>query len=1349
MSVARHHADWLNLVEASGPFVSLPVSIRVFPQGLDQLDAGQARELRLAYGEWRESPNGPGRQDAWVRHALQNLLGWPSEALKEGQSLPPGLEATLAEYAESLRPEFALVAPEGHPTAGKVQLLVQIYPTEQALDRFVPFRHWKASPLTRMTELLHAADVPLGLVTNGEQWTLVFAPRGETSGFASWYAALWGEEPITLRAFQSLLGLRRFFGVAETDTLLNLLTASARDQQEVTDQLGYQVREAVEVLVQSLDKLDQESKRTVLRGISEEEIYQAALTVMMRLVFLFSAEERKLLHLGEPIYDDNYAVSTLRDQLQEIADHHGEEILERRCDAWARLLATFRALHGGISHEDLSLPAYGGSLFDPDRFPFLEGRSAGSHWRDTPADPLAIHNRVVLHLLRSLQMLRVKVPGGGPAAARRLSFLALGIEQIGHVYEGLLDHAATRAQEPILGLKGTLDQEPEIPLSRLEQSRVAGEEALLTLLREETGRSLPTLRKALISPELADESKLLFACGQDRALLERIRPFASLVRDDSFDRPIVILPGSVYITAGTTRRRTGTHYTPVSLTEPIVRYALEPLVYEGQAGGLPKEQWKLRSPEAILALRVCDMAMGSGAFLVQACRYLAERLVEAWEKNEAHRPADVLVAPQGASSAALPSERILPKDPDERLAVARRAVTDHCLFGVDINPMAVEMAKLSLWLVTLQKDRPFTFLDHALRCGDSLLGITTFQQLQRFGLRSESVEQIAFDTLAFQTRIETARRIRDCLEDLPSETSTQIQSKSKLHQEAESAVRALRAAADALLVLELGDLSGDAYVNARASAIARLVTHWSDEPVASQGPADQNLSGQRPMHWPLAFPEVIGRGGFDAIIGNPPFMKGHFISQRFGHAYRAYLERIVAGDNAGLADFVAFFFRKALSLLRAPGHMGLLATNSIADGDTNRVGLQGIASSGFAITRAQRDITWPGSAGVVVTAVHIFHGAWTAAAILDDQAVKVISERLSDLPSYEIRTLGANIGMAYVGSYPLGDGFVISEEQARSWLEDSDSNAQVLRPYISGKELYSFPDLRPRRWIITFWDWPEERAKAYRAPYAHVASTVQPVRREVNRARRRDLWWLFAETQVGLYRAIGHDAMFSVARDCSGARPQSGTVLAKAKTSNTWAFASLPGDIIFDQSLVVIVRSNADTFSVVQSAFHEIWADHWSSTLKTDMSYTPSSVFATFPFPKSDMVVSECGRRYSEWRQQVMMEQRVGLTTLSRRVHDAKEQSADIVALRVLETEMNQAIARAYGWCDLSMERSFCETKRGMRLSVPELVKMEILGRLVRLNQERYEEDVTGGRENMVGRNRVRRGGSEEPSLGI
>jgi hypothetical protein len=137
---------------------------------------------------------------------------------------------------------------------------------------------------------------------------------------------------------------------------------------------------------------------------------------------------------------------------------------------------------------------------------------------------------------------------------------------------------------------------------------------------------------------------------------------------------VVIRTGRVFVTAGTDRRSSGTHYTPRSLTEPIVQYTLEPLVYVGPAEGKPKEQWTLRSARELLDLKVCDMACGSGAFLVQACRYLSERLVEAWEDAEKQHPGVPGITPEGTASTGAAREQLIPKDTNERLADARRLV---------------------------------------------------------------------------------------------------------------------------------------------------------------------------------------------------------------------------------------------------------------------------------------------------------------------------------------------------------------------------------------------------------------------------------------------------------------------------------------------------------------------------------------------------------------------------------------------------------------------------------------------------------------------------------------------------
>ncbi|WLT40720.1 hypothetical protein NON20_26365 (plasmid) [Synechocystis sp. B12] len=247
---------------------------------------------------------------------------------------------------------------------------------QQKLEGTVKNERWSASPATRMIELLRGTNHRLGLLTNGEQWMLIHAPKGGSTSLISWYGNVWVEEKITVRSFRSLLGIQRFLGVEESETLTALLEKSKDSQQEVTDQLGFQVRKAVEILIQKFDRLNGDLNGELLAGRTTQELYEAACFVMMRLVFLLCAEERGLLlqtGINGERYDQNYAVSTLQQGLRQFADQYGEEILERNYDAWCRLLALFRAVYGGAYHELMAIPARGGDLFDPDKFPFWKG----------------------------------------------------------------------------------------------------------------------------------------------------------------------------------------------------------------------------------------------------------------------------------------------------------------------------------------------------------------------------------------------------------------------------------------------------------------------------------------------------------------------------------------------------------------------------------------------------------------------------------------------------------------------------------------------------------------------------------------------------------------------------------------------------------------------------------------------------------------------------------------------------------------------------------------------------------------------------------------------------------------
>ncbi|MBT3392179.1 MAG: restriction endonuclease, partial [Chloroflexi bacterium] len=1001
---ATQHAEWLSLLEISGPFLSLPVLTRIFPQGIDAFESQRARLLRDAYEEWADNVQGlvpdPLVHGEWVRFVLEAALGYDDEVLKSGTEIPESFSVAVLEHGETLKPDLLLVDPQQATGAERSvpRLVIQILPPGQDLEKPISGSRWKASAATRMMELLHALqeqqpDATLGLLTNGERWMLISASKGETTGFTSWYASLWFDERLTLRAFAALLGAQRFFGVPADESLSALLVESAKDQHEVTDTLGYQVRHAVEILVQAIDRADRDAQGRLLAGLGMDALYEAALTVMMRLVFLLSAEERKLLPLDDPFYAENYAIYPLREILRKQADETGEEVLERNSDAWFRLLAVFRAVYAGVQHDRLRLPAYGGSLFDPDRFPFLEGREPKSDWRGDAALPIKIPNRTVLHLLDALQVLGMKLPGGG-REARRISFRALDIEQIGHVYEGLLDHQAVRADEPVLGLVGAQGQEPEVGLSVLENFAAQGADLaanvkLIEFLREITKRSESALRNSL--SQAADEldgNTLRIACGNDAALIQRVLPFAGLLREDDFGTPVVVVAGSVYVTAGNTRRATGTHYTPRSLTEPIVQHTLEPLVYTGPAEGKPKEDWQLKRPEALLDLKICDMAMGSGAFLVQVVRYLSERLVEAWEQY----PVDSGQVSGGSSGQSPNTDELIT---DDRLLDAKRLVADRCIYGVDKNPLAVEMAKLSLWLITLDRAKPFSFLDHALKCGDSLVGASESDFLNwARGLLNDparAASKTLFDA-TLEEEIALARQKRRELQSFQVLDLRDAERKALLLAEADAALERVKLGADLLTGSKLLGLSQ----KESEDFSSRLLLDYVAGEAMQKPDAEKALNAahkERAFHWGFEFPEVFQQGGFSAFVGNPPFIGGRRIIRTFGEKYQSALKELFIDVSAN-ADFSVYFFLQAYKNTFRGGYWGLIATKTIAEGDTRESGLQKMLSQNTHIYRAISSQPWPGAANVLVAIVFMTTASWKALSNLNNEYVKNISSFL-------------------------------------------------------------------------------------------------------------------------------------------------------------------------------------------------------------------------------------------------------------------------------------------------------------------------------------------------------------------
>lgn len=1313
------HAEWLSLIEISGPFLTVSMLDKAFPQGLEAMETPRRQKLRAAYEEWREAVDQedkllPELHREWVRLVLTEMLEYDRESLVHASDWPDKLPSVSSqEHAGRFEPDWIVRAGfDVSGAAAKPRLFIAVLPPDTDLESVQRGDGWPVSLQERMTLLCRTHGVRVGLLTDGERWMLVNAPVGSTSSQASWYARLWFQEPITLKAFQSLLGVRRCFGPAE-DTLEALLTKSLEHHEEVTDTLGEQVRRAVEVLVQCLDKADEDRNRELLRDVKPAELYEAGLTVMMRLVFVLCAEERGLLLLGDSVYDRCYAVSTLRGQLAEEADRHGPEVLDRRHDAWARLLAVFRAVYGGIEHESLRMPALGGSLFAPDRFPFLEGRAKGTRWRDTTSAPLPIDNRTVLLLLNSLQILE---QSGG---ALLLSYRALDVEQIGHVYEGLLEHTVARVPRVTLGLQGSQKaKNPNVALAELESARLDGEAALVKLVLEVTGRSESAIRNGLSKP--ADDTvfgRVLGVCGGDTELAERIRPFTNLIRTDAWDDPIVYRDNSFMVTLGADRRETGTHYTPKSLTESIVTTTLEPVVYVGPAEGKPREEWTLESSREILDLKVCDPAMGSGAFLVQACRYLGEKLVEAWLHEEA---AGKAITVDGAALDQLGAEEPLPSQLDERLTIARRLVAERCLYGVDVNPLAVELAKLSIWLVTLAKGRPFGFLDHNLRSGDSLLGIHRLEQLTRLRMDTESGQQyqLRFFGQNIEAAINEAIELRKRLRTTTIRDIKDVEAMARLDQEARRKLESVELIADAMIgeALRCGG-------NSRAldSALDTLATMAGDFLSGNQKMGEQiacqtrtalaiNLPQgkpiRKPFHWALEFPEAFELGGFNGIVGNPPFKGGKHLKGLFGPAYTEFI-RGKHESIKGSPDLVCYFLLQSFSLLKIHGNLGMISTKSLFQGESKESSLDYLYSNNLSIElKSIHNQKWPGKANVHIGLIWMRKlSPWSKTQKADieetDQENKLLPYRLVQ-----------NASVCFQGTNIVNGGFIVDADWAQRVIDDDQSYKDVLFPLIEGSAINSLPDMRWKRWIIDFHDWPIQRAEKYKKCFNVVEQLVFPERQKSKRERYKKLWWQYGERQQGLYdRAKDLDF-----------------VIAIAYTSNTLAFVKAPSHGVVYYNATVICSDKYSIFAVLQSNFHLTWVKEFGSTLKGDSRYAPERCFESYPFCNTSQGKLEAkGLEFMEYRADALKLLNMGITKANNLLHAPEKSNEIIQKLRDLQIEMDYAVAAAYDWNDLDLGHGFHETKQGVRFTISEEARCEVLHRLLKLNHERYEEEVKQG----------------------
>ncbi|MCG7980269.1 MAG: hypothetical protein N0E58_19330 [Candidatus Thiodiazotropha endolucinida] len=1289
--VAKRQHRWLSSVETTGVVLSEPVLADAGNfRSLDKAELANFRKQREIWNLPKGMVEGDG-QPAWINFILDDFLGIKdTDYWQVGASIPSNMVVTLPEQQETLRPSRILLD-EGQP----IMLLLEV-PREQSLDKswLQGKGRWKASPTTKFDRLLRETGIELGLLTNGEAWRLVVASPSETTSWMTWTAQTWNDDPLTLAAFKDLFGESRFFAGPRDQVVLELIKQSRQRQLDVADQLGNQVREALQILVHELDRADAELGGSFLQGYGEAEIFESSVAFIMRLLFTLYAEENGLLPHGNVNYDRAYGILHLLTELEE-TKRLAPEKLKHSYAAYARLLASSRLLHDGSVDPDIRIAAHGGQLFDPNRYLLLDGRTNEGTWPTEIPEPPKIRDAAIRDILRSLKYARAD------GVRQLVSYRTLAVEQIGHMYEGLLDRRVARApvNKTLLLLQGgSKIKEPEPVDATVFSGMDQG--ALIKTITKHTSKTAGTVKKVL---ERDEEHHTLANLGTDDAeLLEQANPVIRFVKDLG-----IVRPSGLYVCQGQDRRSSGAHYTPPTLTEPVVRHTLEHQVYVNVKGkpGLLQEPRLIKIPQEILNLKVCDPAMGSGAFLVQATRYLAERLVDAWERIAAEQPDAILTMPFATQSQGEATENMMPESREERIVFARRYVAERCIYGVDMNRLAVEMAKLSLWLATLSTDRPFTFVDHALKHGNSLIGLSP-EQIRNFTWKPVTNDFGPLFENVPEHQIEEAEKHREAIHDIPDHDFIRKEQESHI---ADAALVCHRQKA----TLAVAAFFNGANNNQRETNLVSY-RYWLDR----LGLDDKALveidkivkeltTGEKPIIpfcWEVEFPEVFYRntGGFDAVVGNPPFVGGKKISTHFGKIYADYVAQIKT--EKGAADLCTYFVLRASdNLIRSGGSLGFIATNSISEGATREVGLRHLIKNGSKIFTANKSIKWPGHASVFVSIVHLIKGDWFGALTLNENSVNYISTFLDQVKCEDTPPSVKSPVSCFSGVYLYGEGFVLDEKQKNELVDINSS--KLIRPYLVGEDVNNNGTGEPSRWAIDFGDMNEDDAKRYEAIYKHLERLVKPVRTKATGQIHEPRFWIHWDRRTESFEEL---------KDAN-------RIFVKAIVSNYHIVTEAEREWILSKEVAVYGASGFCDHAVLQSNIHELWARRFSTTMKNDMRYSISSGFSNFRFPEYNdetrYNLENAGLNFHTLRKNYCISEGKTLRQAHSDINNPQASSKDIDKLRYAFSELEYSVLNAYDWNDIDLGIDFNEAvwlpEPETRYTISATARAEILQRLL------------------------------------
>ena len=774
---------------------------------------------------------------------------------------------------------------------------------------------------------------------------------------------------------------------------------------------------------------------------------------------------------------------------------------------------------------------------------------------------------------------------------------------------------------------------------------------------------------------------------------------------------------------GDDRSSSGSHYTPEELVKPLITHSLDYLI---------ADKLKESDPEkGLLSLSICDVACGSGHILLSAARRVGFELAKVRSKEDQPTPSV--------------------------LRVAVRDVIRHCIYGVDLNPLAVELCKVALWLEAHEPGEPLNFLDHHIKCGNAIVGLAHAEELEK-GIASEAFKNLPGDekeiAAAFKKRndqeLKTSgqlstfdvgkvdNELKDVQGDflkfaeLPENTPEQIAKKEKAYQELTNGKKWWR-------LKNLADLQvAQFFIPKTTSNKEKLTTNSQYMTYLKQGTQifDRGASmsiGQEKhfFHWFLEFPEVFQRGGFDCVLGNPPYLGGSFLSGYFGDTFLNFI-KFYFFPAGGQTDLAAYFVRRINKLNNQNGFLSLITTNSICEGDTRENGLDVIVKDSL-ITHAFKSKKWPGKANVFISLLTIKKNKdFKYNLVLDDSNVENISPYFVEMEFVNPNQLIKNLNKIYKGNDFLGDGFFITDSQALNWININPQYKKYISKVLNGRDINSGWNNDSLKNCINFKDMDIEDLSDFPEAINHLKETVRIERKKSKDKGANEKWWLHLRPRMELNNKLLKTP------EC----------IVISQTTKYLSFALVPSNYIFTKALCVIPSDDRNLFGILESSIHNVWGNMFGSALANTLRYTNADCFETFPFTDvkiDSLIISE----YSELKCSLLLKERIGLTELCNKFHEPTQLDGH-QKLRVLFVKLDLAVLKAYGWHQddqkwgkaIQLHHDFYEVdylpeNDRVRYTIHPEARKEVLKRLLQLNHERYAEEVAAGLHDKKGGKKV------------